>query len=373
MSSQFRTPLALFLIVCSSLAAAAAQLSQPREVDIKLQDQQIRSAGIETQPLAQERGVTELVVPGSVVVPPQQLRMVATPAAGLIESFMVAPDEDVREGEPIAQLRSPDLVEAQRAFLEAAAQEALAQEKLRRDEQLYKERIIAERRVLVTRAEAVLARSTLDERSQLLALHGMSETEIAALRKSRRIASSLVIRAPVAGTILKRHGVPGERVASTAPLVTIARLDPIWVNLQVPVARAVLLTNKGRVSLPAYGAIGRIVRVGRTVDAATQSVTAVAEFSVNEATIRPGQVVQSTIMIETSKAPQWRVPAASVVRHEGRDWIFLRTADGFRAVTVDVVAESSTTASVRVDVKPGETVASRGVLILLAELTSAGK
>jgi membrane fusion protein, heavy metal efflux system len=368
----FVSALVACLVVVWATCASATP-SKPREVFLKLQDQQIRAAGIETQPLTQEAGGAELIVPGSVAVPPQQLRMVATPAAGLIESFMVAPDEDVRQGEPIAQLNSSDLVEAQRAFLEAAAQAALAQEKLRRDEQLYKERIIAERRLLVTRAENVLARSALDERSQLLALHGMSDDEIATLRANRRIASALVIRAPISGTILARHGTPGERVAAAAPLVTIARLDPIWVNLQVPIARAVLLTKAERVVLPSYGVTGRVVRIGRTVDAATQSVTAVAEFDIKGAALRPGQVVQATIQVETSGAPQWRVPAASVVRHDGQDWIFLRTPDGFRAVTVDVVAETSTTTSIRADVKPGEMVASRGLLILLAELAGAAK
>ena len=357
--------LSAFLLFAAALPASAADFR------IKLDEKQIRAAGIETQAVVQESAVSELIVPGTVAVPPQQTRMVATPAAGLIESFMVAPDEDVRKGAPIAQLNSSGLIEAQRAFLEAEAQEALAKEKLRRDEQLFKERIIAERRLLVTRSEAMLARSNLDERSQLLALYGMSESEIADLRKNRRIASALVIRAPESGTILARHGTAGERVQAAAPLVTIARLDPIWVNLQVPVARAPMLASIKRVSLPSYGITGRIVRVGRTVDAATQSVVAVAEFEAKQHSLRPGQVVQATIVTNGSDAPQWRAPAASVVRHDGADWMFLREPDGFRPIKVQVVAETSTTVSVRADIKPDATVASRGVLVLLSELANA--
>ena len=82
-------------------------------------------------------------------MPPQQLRMVAAPAAGLVEMLLVAPDEEVKEGDPIARLKSSELVEAQHAFLHADADANLAVEKLRRDEQLFKERIIAERRLLV--------------------------------------------------------------------------------------------------------------------------------------------------------------------------------------------------------------------------------
>ena len=152
--------------------------------------------------------------------------MVAAPAAGLVETLLVSPDEEVKEGDPIATLKSSELIEAQRAFLQAAADAALANEKLRRDEQLHKERIIAERRLLVTRAEAAQARSLLDERAQLLALDGMTEQAIETLRKERKLGAALTVRAPMSGVILARHATVGDRVQASAPLVTIARLDP---------------------------------------------------------------------------------------------------------------------------------------------------
>ena len=66
---------------------------------------------------------------------------------------MVAPNEPVRAGQPLALLRSTDLLEAQRAYLQALSAEQLARQRLFRDEQMYRERIIAERRLLTTRAD----------------------------------------------------------------------------------------------------------------------------------------------------------------------------------------------------------------------------
>src|ERR687893_773786 len=71
------------------------------------------------------------------VAPPQQLLVVAAPAAGLIEAVTVAPNETVHAGQPIARLRSTDLLEAQRTYLQALSAEKLAAEKLRRDEQMH--------------------------------------------------------------------------------------------------------------------------------------------------------------------------------------------------------------------------------------------
>ncbi|WP_457796247.1 efflux RND transporter periplasmic adaptor subunit [Methylocystis sp. S23] len=370
-----RRKLLLTLLLVFGAASGAWAVAPPgpagQDILVKLTEEQIHAAGVETQPVEAESGVGEIVVPGVVAVPPQQLRIVAAPAAGLVETLLVAPDEDVKEGDPIATLKSSELVEAQRAFLHAMSEANLAGEKLRRDEQLFKERIIAERRLIVTRAEAAQARATLDERAQILTLAGMAESEIVALRKDRKLASSLLVRAPIGGTILQRHGTTGERVAASAPLVTIARLDPIWVNLQVPLGRAVALDSVERVHLPSAGLDGKLIRVGRTVDSGTQSVTAVAEFRPGRSLLRPGQALQAILRVKGGGASQWRIPADAVVSHLNHSWVFVRVPEGFRAVPVTLVSETPQFASVQGPLAVGERVATRGLLTLLAELAEA--
>jgi cobalt-zinc-cadmium efflux system membrane fusion protein len=365
-ANRFYTFLLTTPIMTSAFAAPPP--SQLLEIVAPLTEAQIRAAGIETQPVESETGVGEIVAPGVVTVPPQQLRIVAAPAAGLVETLLVAPDEDVKEGDPIATLKSSELVEAQRGFLHAMSEANLTAQKLRRDEQLFKEHIIAERRLIVTRAEASQAHATLDERAQILSLAGMTESEIGALRKDRKLASSLLVRAPIGGTILQRHGTTGERVQASAPLVTIARLDPIWVNLQVPLSRAVALDSVERVHLAASGLDGKLIRVGHTADSATQSVTAVAEFRPGRSPLRPGQAVQAILRVRGGGASQWRVPADAVVSHRNYNWVFLRVPEGFRAVPVTLVSETPQYASVQGALKAGEKVATRGLLTLLAEL-----
>ena len=375
MQDHFRVALLALFQMASLTGAACAgnEIPVDQERTIALEERQIRAAGIETQAIEQESGAGELVVPGVVVVPPQQLRMVAAPAAGLVEMLLVAVDEEVKDGDPIARLRSSDLVEAQRAFLQADADANLAEEKLRRDEQLFKERIIAERRLLVTRAEAVQARSIVRERSELLALVGMTEAEIAKLRKDRQFVSSLLVRAPMAGTIIARHGAVGERVPASAPLVTIARLDPIWVNLQIPIGRAAAVEHSEQVTLPSLGLQGRMIRVGRTVDSATQSITAVAEFALGKAVVRPGQAVQAILGLPTAGGRQWRVPSEAIVHYLEKHWVFLRTPSGFRVVPVTLVSETPQFASIRGPLNANDRVVTRGILTLLAELAGTEK
>lgn len=367
--SNIKIYIACVIVLFASSNLFASPATQPilREIIVPLTEEQIHAVGIETELVEPESGAGEIVVPGVVTVPPQQLRIVAAAAAGLVETLLVAPDEDIKEGEPIATLKSSDLVEQQRAFLHALSEANLANEKLRRDEQLFKEHIIAERRVIVTRAETAQAHSTLDERGQILALSGMTDKDITALKNERKLVSSITVRAPITGTILQRHGTTGERVQASAPLVTIARLDPIWVNLQIPLPKVGSLESVEKVHLATANLDGSLIRVGRTVDAETQSVTAVAEFRPGEALLRPGQAVQAKLFISGDSEAQWRVPADAVVSHQNHSWVFIRTKQGFRATPVQIMSETPHSASLQGKFQAGDRVATRGLLPLLAE------
>jgi cobalt-zinc-cadmium efflux system membrane fusion protein len=377
LSALFQRALSALSILALSLTTMgspvhAVTYAVGSSIDIPMDERAQRAAGIETQRIEREAGSTEIVLPGNVVVPPHQMRVVSAPAAGLIEVLHVAPDEPIQRGDPIATLRSNNLVEAQRLFLAAVSEETLATERLRRDELLYAEKIIPERRLLVTRAEALQARAALDERKQLLLLHGMSENDVDRLAATRKIVSSLTVLAPQSGTVLSRQATPGERVQEASPLVTIAQLSPLWINLQVPVSRAPTVARDSRVLIPSVGLEGRVIRIGRTVDQSSQSVNVVAEVDgERQLKIRPGQAVNVILRMEQNGVPQWRVPSASVIRHGERSWIFVREVAGFRAQPVQVISENAQSALIAAKLDSDDQVATRGVVALLSELIDA--
>jgi cobalt-zinc-cadmium efflux system membrane fusion protein len=371
-SSRALQGVAALIVACSLLPALPYRATAAeRDVLIRMDERQMRAAGIETALVEAEGGTAQAMLPGTVVVPPQQLLVVAAPAAGLIESVLVGPNEAVRAGQPIARLRSTDLLEAQRTYLQALAAEHLAQTRLDRDEQLARERIIAERRLITTRADREYASTTLQEREQMLALLGMAANNIRDLRDSRRMVASLTVSAPQDGVVLELRTSPGERVAASAPLFSVAQLDPLWINLQVPLSQARAIEPSTRVSVPGTTAQGEVVRLGRSVDQTTQSVIATVRVDVGADALRPGQVVNTSVALQPNGTPQWRLPAGSVVRHAGQSWVFVRTPAGFLARPVTIIGEVPSATSIRANLAPEDRVASRGILALLAELTEA--
>ena len=67
----------------------------------------VRAAGISTAAIERERGGTDLFLPGTIAIPQQQIRVVAAPAGGLVESMAPAADEPVTAGERVQPRRLP--------------------------------------------------------------------------------------------------------------------------------------------------------------------------------------------------------------------------------------------------------------------------
>lgn len=370
--SLLRPALAV-LVLALNVLPHAQSVAAEGDVPISMDEREIRFAGITTVHPDKEQPEIELSFPGTVVIPPQQMRIVAAPANGLVESMLVAADEPVNAGEPVAQLRSMEIVEAQRQFLAALADEALAADRLRRMKQLFEGRAAPERELRTAETSAINAKAHLDERRQILALMELSAADIEALQNTRKIFPVVTVHAPVSGIIVKRHVSPGERVDAAAPLYTIASLNPLWINIQVPASRLSALKTGASVVLPAYGARGRLIRLGRTVDSQTQSAIAVAEIDTNGGTVRPGLATTVTVRLDQGQGTQWSVPAAAVVRYRDRSWVFVRTREGFVTRPVQVLAESPARTSIRADLSADDLIADRGVIALLSELAAADK
>lgn len=365
-------PFALAAILLVAAAPLGAQPAAKPAVlasrDIPLDEQALRAAGVSFLPIERERGATDLVFPGTVVVPPPQLLVVAAPVEGLIEAVEVASDEVVSAGQTIIRMRSPEIVQAQREFIAADANAMLARDRLNRATQVFAARALPERDLRVAENEAKTTSYKADETRHVLTLMGMTEQEVDTLQRTRAFSATIAITAPKAGVVLTRHTSPGTRVAEAEPLFTIARLEPLWVNIQVPSSRLRSIEVGSRVSLVGHDVGGIIIRIGRSIDQATQSVTAVAQIDTNGGSVRPGLAVTARVRVDQNGVAQWVVPAASVVRHRDQSWVFVRTPTGVRATPVQVLNENARDASIRAALEADDRIASRGIIPLLAEL-----
>lgn len=328
---------------------------------LDLSESQRLALGIEIR-AAEQAGTANARLPARVDVPPGQLRIVAAPVAGLVDRLLVVPGETVRRGQLLARLRSPQALELQRDVLQASAQATLWRQNLQRDEQLFAEGLIAEGRLQNTRAQASQAFAQQAERSRGLQLAG---------GKPGQIGDALDLVAPIDGVILAQGAQVGQRLEAASVIYRLAGLQPLWLEIQVPLAMAAGLRQRAPVTVVAPPLTGRLVAIGRSVDGQSQSIIVRAEVRAGAERLAPGQLVE--VELGNPAAPGVTLPSAAVVRQGGAAMVFVASGSGRFAVRpVNIVGQGGST--LRVDgVRPGEAVVVRGASGLKAMLgESAG-
>ena len=359
--TQRRAVLVQLILLGLALLAASPALAAD---DIAMTAQQAASVGIETEPLADKPASQSVVYPARVIIPPHQVSVVAAPIAARIEALEVDVDQEVKQGMVLARLNSPALIRAQSEFLQAVNQERFLQETLNREQSLSSDRTVSLKQLQATRNEHSQATATVAERRQILRDYGMSDEAISSLTTTRAFDSRTVVTSPVDGVVTERLIVPGQRVEAHAALFRVARLMPLWLELQVPAQRAARFSLGTPVAVTGAGVTAKVIAIGTSADKSTQAVSVRAELADGAGSLRPGQFVEVVVTFAGEAGRTWSVKPVSVVRRGKEAFVFVRTDKGFRVQPVKVVEETREAVLVAGDLKPGDEIAVRGVVAL---------
>jgi len=355
-------------VACLAAALVLAAPVLAAEEAILLQPAQLKSLGIVVQAADAASGGNQGSLPGRVTVPNEQMRVVAAPVAGMVETLAVAPGSPVKRGQVVARLASPQALELQRDALQAGAQAQLTQQALKRDEQLYAEGLIAESRLQVTRAGAAQAAAQASERRQGLALAGVAPG---------KVGGPLNLVAPIDGVVLEQGAQVGQRVEASTLIYRIAKLSPLWLEMQAPVSLAAGLKEGMAVKVAGSGASGKLIAVGRAVEPGSQSVVLRAQVERGADSLRPGQVVEVEVAAGGNVGTSLRLPVSALVHHAGKTVVFVQGASSDKGTSflpreVKALGQSGDSAQVE-GVKAGEKVAVKGVSGLKAMWTGVGR
>jgi multidrug efflux pump subunit AcrA (membrane-fusion protein) len=220
-----------------------------------------------------------------------------------------------------------------------------------------------------TRAAATQAGAQASERRQGLALAGIAPG---------KLGGPLALLSPIDGVVLDQSVQLGQRVESSAPLYRIAQLSPLWLEIQAPLAVAAGLREGMALRLAGSDLSGKLIAIGRAVDAASQTVLLRASIARGAETLTPGQVVEVELPAATGSAgSSQRLPTSALIRHDGQTFVFVQIAGDaegsrFEARPLRLISQGGETA-VADGVKAGERIAVKGVSGLKAMLTGVGK
>lgn len=306
---------------------AEAAPETPGDV-VVLSSEQVAATEITTTTVSLGPVQASTRVPGTVGSPDTARASVGSIVEGRVVRVHVLPGDRVAAGEPVVEIHSHEVSDAQRDLTAAQARMTYQDNALARGQRLYEAGAISmeewERRQAdheEARAEVLRAREMLEH------LHATPTGESAA-------------EAPRAGTVFQVHVSPGEAVLPGTPLVELGSTDVLWVTAFVPEMTAAMLATGDRVevrfrSRPGEVVWARLVRMSEWIDPSNRSVEARFELESIPNGIRPGSFATVDVSAE-SELPGVELPEEAVVRFGEGNAVFVVEAPGrYRRVDVE--------------------------------------
>jgi len=362
-----------FLIVLMTFVSANA-LAETSTNDnvISLSAEQSSMYGIVTAPLKQASAVLGARYPAEVVVPNSQLLVISVLQGGLVEALMTAEGEHVTEGQVLAKINSPGVLELQRDLLQTMSQLNLAKSSLSRNKQLLDEGIIPKRRYLESLSIWQELLTQKEQQETTLAFSGMSSEAITQLEKTRKLSSILTITAPFDGVVLEQMAILGQKLGAADPLFKIGKLAPLWLEIHVPVSVISEVKLGDIVAIDNLNVEGKVITIGRMVHAADQGTLVRALVENNAEQLRPGQVVQARVAIQNGEQQRYMVSRKSIVRIDQETMIFIKHEQGYEAVKVEVIGTREGEQIIATQKNISVPVVTSGAVSLKAILIGAG-
>lgn len=334
-----------------------------RPAKFSVSQKQMQALGIQTASLQNQADSVQPNFPALVVVSPDREQVVSSPVAGLVSQILVQPNEMVRRGAPLLRIASPELGQLQLQLLQATARATLARQAAQREQALFDEGIIPQRRVQEAQAALTEGEAALYQAKAALRLSGMPAATIAQVAASGRPQDSITLHAAQAGIATSIEVKPGQRVDSASALLHIVQTDRLLLDIQVPVADAGNWKPGSKLKIQGQEIGARIISTGQTVASNSQTITLRAVIDAGANHLRPGQFVTVEVPVGMVQGA-WDVPLAAVA-HDGKQAVlFVRTAEGFEARPVMVIANAGQRVRIQGPVKAEDQIAISGVVAL---------
>lgn len=340
---------------------SAAAPSSSEEITLSARSQRIAKVGVAE--VERSAGARELHLLGTVVPDESRLRAVTSWTGGRIDKLVVrTTGAKVRRGQVIAELYSPELYAATRDYLVTLN---------RRDEG----------------ANGETSGSWMDGATKAararLELLGMQAGAIERLEQSRKAPKTVKVRSQFSGTVIERRVETGNFVTAGAPLLSLADLSQVWVEVEAFESDLPLLTVGQEVTVTpsATGGApfsGKVAFIDPVLDVAARTAKVRVEVSNPRGELRPGMFVHARVESKLEAEPGLLSIPDTAVLWTGRRSVVYVEKPGAKTPTytlreVVVGPKAGSVYPVRGGLSEGERVVVRGAFVLDADLQLRGQ
>lgn len=346
---------------------------------VELSETQLKSVKVET--VGEREFPIEKFSVGSIDFNEDLLTQVFTPYQGRIVGIFAKIGDEVKKGQVLFTIDSPDLLAASSNVIAAAGVLQLTTRNLARLRALYASRAVSQKDVDQAVSDQQTAEGALRAARDAVRIFGKTDQQIDRIINDRIADPTLVVPSPISGLITARNASPGLFVQPGNPPApfTVADITTMWMLANVPEtdSPAFRVGQETKVAVTAFPGRtfeGHITTIGATVDPNTRRVLVRSEVENPSHELRAGMF--ANFVIQTGEPVRSvAVPLSGIVRQGDGTMTAWVTADRrrFTMRTVKVGLQREGFYQILEGLRPGELVAGEGALFLANALTIASR
>ena len=284
--------------------------------------------------------------------------------------------DDVKQGDVLFTIDSPDLLQAESTLLAGAGVLELQKRTLARATGLLKAGGSAQKDVDQATSDEQTAEGNFKAAKDSVRIFGKSDTEIDQILTNRKVDSTLVVPSPIAGRIVARNAAPGFLTQpGTAPApFTMGDLSTMWMiaNVIETDAPAYKLGQHVEAKVPAYPDTlfkGRVTALGSSIDPSSRRQLVRSEIDDPQHLLRSGMYA-SFVTYVADPIRSAAVQADGVVREGDGTMTVWVTSDNhhFKKRTVAIGLRQDGWVQILDGLSAGETVVTEGAVFLSNQL-----
>jgi membrane fusion protein, heavy metal efflux system len=334
---------------------------------------------VKVEPVEERDFPIEKEAVGSIDFNENMTVQVFTPYQGRIIALFAEMGNDVKKGQTLFTVDSPDLLQAESTLIAAAGVLELDHKNLDRLHDLYTTRAVSQRDVEQATSDEQTAEGNLRATRDAVRIFGKNDADIDSIIANRLADPTLVVASPINGRVTVRNAAPGLFVqpgSAPAPY-TVADMDTMWMLANVaeedsPVFRVGQALQVKLDAFPDRVFDGKVTYIGETVDPNTRRVLVSSEIKTPQHELRSGMFANFVISIGPP-ARSAAVPVNGVVREGDGTMTIWVTADRrrFTRRVVQIGEERDGYRQILAGVQPGELAAAEGAIFLSNALATA--
>ena len=319
---------------------------------VQLTPDQIRQFGITFDSVAERELQGSVRAAGSIAYDETTLATVAARFDGFIERLYVnITGQQVRLGQPLADIYSPELLAAQEELLLAVRLGSTSDRTLVPGNAPPSDLVAAAR--------------------QRLRLLGVSNAQIDEVLASGRARRALTIYSPANGVVVEKMAIQGAGVDTGDPLFQIADISRVWVEAELREADAAQIGTGAPATvevsaLPGRRLQGRVDYIYPSLASETRTLKARIRLANPEGRLRPG--MYAAVLLSAPSRTALTIPASALIRTGERQVVFVAEgASQLRPQEVEIGRESGGLVEVLAGLQRGQRVVTSAQFLLDSE------